>query len=373
MAWTDIISAIKPTVAQWTAFFNHIKDLALEDLALSDSTTNNATTLKHGLMPKLDGQTTHFMRSDGMQAVPAGVGIGLGGATGATDGAILLADGVSTDTIKTSSITIVTTLGADDTTVPTSKAVKDVTDGKIPKTTNITALNETGIADGEICVFNPTNKDIRTSDRTIVTTLGSDDTTVPTSKAVKDVADGKLLITTANSPKRSIFLSCVGGWLPTTSPAGAVTKTETSTNKVNFNGALFAAGASDIYKEFGMPMPANYDGGTVTAIPYIFVPTSTDASSHTIKLSLAGVSFSSGDAGDAAYGTKQESTITAAASLAGKVVVGAATSAITIAGTPIGADWIQWRVGRTGDDTYTGDITLLGWLISYSTDAYSDV
>lgn len=60
---------------------------------------------------------------------------------------------------------------------------------KIAKTTNITALNETGIADGEIAVFNLTNKDIRTSDKTIVTTLGSDDTTVPTSKAVKDVTD----------------------------------------------------------------------------------------------------------------------------------------------------------------------------------------
>ena len=59
--------------------------------------------------------------------------------------------------------------------------------GKIAKTTNITALNETGIADGEIAVFNLSNKDIRTSDKTIVTTIGADDTTVPTSKAVKDV------------------------------------------------------------------------------------------------------------------------------------------------------------------------------------------
>jgi hypothetical protein len=183
----------------------------------------------------------------------------------------------------------------------------------------------------------------------------------------------RLSTATAAIPKRSIFLSCAGGWLPTTAPAGAVTKTETSTNKVNINGTLFAAGASDIFKEFAMPMPANYDGGTVTAIPYIFVPTSTDASNHTIKLSLAGVSFGSGDAGDAAYGTKQESTITAAASLAGKIVIGAATSAITIAGTPAGNKWVQWRVGRTGDDTYVGDITLLGWLISYSTDTYSDV
>lgn len=64
---------------------------------------------------------------------------------------------------------------------------------KIAKATNVTAINDTGIADGEIAVFNLSNKDIRTSDKTIVTTLGSDDTSVPTSKAVKDVTDGAIL------------------------------------------------------------------------------------------------------------------------------------------------------------------------------------
>ena len=59
--------------------------------------------------------------------------------------------------------------------------------GKIDKTTNVTAINDTGIADGEIAVFNLTGKDIRTSNVTIATTLGADDTTVPTSKAVSDV------------------------------------------------------------------------------------------------------------------------------------------------------------------------------------------
>lgn len=68
--------------------------------------------------------------------------------------------------------------------VPTQQSVKAYADGKIAKTTNITALNETGIADGEIAVFNPTNKDIRTSNVTIATTLGGDDSTVPTSAAV---------------------------------------------------------------------------------------------------------------------------------------------------------------------------------------------
>ena len=61
----------------------------------------------------------------------------------------------------------------------------------IQKAANVTSINDTGIADGEICLFNATNKDIRTSDKTIVTTIGADDLTIPTSKAVKDVTDLK--------------------------------------------------------------------------------------------------------------------------------------------------------------------------------------
>jgi len=85
----------------------------------------------------------------------------IGGTTGATDSAIILADGVGGSTIKTSSKTIVTSLGTDDTTVPTSKAVKDVTDAKLALTggtmsgsitlgenTSI-ALDPAGSADGK--------------------------------------------------------------------------------------------------------------------------------------------------------------------------------------------------------------------------------
>ena len=64
--------------------------------------------------------------------------------------------------------------------------------GKIAKTTNITSLNETGIADGEVAIFNLTNKDIRTSNVLISTdgTLAGDaDTNIPTEKAVKTYVD----------------------------------------------------------------------------------------------------------------------------------------------------------------------------------------
>lgn len=82
--------------------------------------------------------------------------------------------------------------GNSDTKVASQKATKTYADGKLAKATNVTSVNDTGIADGEIAVFNLTNKDIRTSDKTITTTLGADDSTVPTSKAVKDVTDGKV-------------------------------------------------------------------------------------------------------------------------------------------------------------------------------------
>jgi len=104
---------------------------------------------------------------------------------GISDGEIALFNLTNKD-IRTSDKTIVTTMGSDDATVPTSKAVVD---SMISKETNVTAINDTGIADGEIAVFNLSAKDIRTSDKTIVTTLGADDTSVPTSKAVKTVTD----------------------------------------------------------------------------------------------------------------------------------------------------------------------------------------
>lgn len=171
--------------------------------------------------------------------------------------------------------------------------------------------------------------------------------------------------------KRSIFLSLAGGWTGTTLPDGGISITETSTNKVNWAGTKFVASASNANHEFGCAMPPNYNGGTITAKPY-FWTASTDANSHTIIFGLQAVCFGDGDAIDAAYGTAQESSITVASSVANVLKVGPSTPAITIAGTPDGGKWIQFRTYRKGDDTHTGDIILLGWLISYTTDNYSD-
>lgn len=65
-------------------------------------------------------------------------------------------------------------------------------DTKIAKATNVTSVNDTGIADGEIAVFNLTNKDIRTSDKVFSidgTLSGNSDSNIPTEKAIRTYAD----------------------------------------------------------------------------------------------------------------------------------------------------------------------------------------
>jgi hypothetical protein len=175
-----------------------------------------------------------------------------------------------------------------------------------------------------------------------------------------------------NVTTRTVFLSLEGGHTGTTAPDGGfVAFAETSTNKVNFKGTKFAA--SDVNHEHGSVMPLNWNGGTITAIPY-FITSSTDASSHTVIFSLQGVSYGLGEALDTAYGSAQTSTVTAASSIANTMQIGAETSAITIAGTsPTGGEWVQWRTTRVGSDTHTGDMILLGWLVKYTTDNYADV
>jgi len=171
--------------------------------------------------------------------------------------------------------------------------------------------------------------------------------------------------------KRTIFLSGAGGWTGTTLPDGGLSQLETSTNKVNYIGTLFAASAANMNHEFAFIMPTNYNGGTITAKP-VFHTAGTDATNHTIIFGLQGLALASAGTLDTAYGTAQESTYTVASSIAGKLIIGDATAAITLAGSPAGGQWVQMRCYRKGDDTSTNDITLLGWYVTYTTNAYSD-
>ena len=169
------------------------------------------------------------------------------------------------------------------------------------------------------------------------------------------------------TPTNEIFLSLAGGWPSGTTGDDGFASVETSTNKVNLKGVEFlAADSDDKYHEWGHPLPADYEGGTtITAVAYLYTA-STDASDHTIKFGLAAGSWADGDTADAAYGTPQTVTETVSSSIAGKIIKTAATSALTIAGTPAAGDWVQWRTYRDHTDDNTGDVLLLGWMITYT-------
>jgi len=89
IALDSVISTVY--VASKSAFYIKSKQTVTEkDILLSDNTTNNVSSTKHGFLPKLDADATHFFSSDGTQKKPT-----------VTEGEIVLAD-VATLDVSTS-------------------------------------------------------------------------------------------------------------------------------------------------------------------------------------------------------------------------------------------------------------------------------
>lgn len=101
--------------------------------AVTDGTGYRKVAVTHaasaGSFTASDLLSVQFVRTGDKGADGAGAGDVVGPAS-ATDGGIALFDGTTGKLLKDSEKTITTALGSDDSTVPTSKAVKDVTDGK---------------------------------------------------------------------------------------------------------------------------------------------------------------------------------------------------------------------------------------------------
>ena len=84
-----------------------------------------------------------------------------------------------------------------------------------------------------------------------------------------------------------------------------------------------------------------------------------------------GLALSDDDALDTAFGTLQEVTDTLLAT--GDVHVTAETSAITIAGSPVAGDWVQFKIARDpNNDTNTSDARLMGVRIRFGIAKYDD-
>jgi hypothetical protein len=167
-------------------------------------------------------------------------------------------------------------------------------------------------------------------------------------------------------PKRSFFIPGGGFWVSTTSAATGPTKYEYPTNDVNLVRIAFN-GTGKTYAECSTVMPKNYDGGTVTAIFYWSV----DAGTGTVIWEIAGRAYGDNDAIDQAQGTAVAITDTIIASA--DMHVSPESSAITIAGTPAGEKFVQFKIDRNGaSDTNNGTAYLLGVLIKYTSTQESD-
>jgi len=165
-------------------------------------------------------------------------------------------------------------------------------------------------------------------------------------------------------------------WVPayamisTTTSGAAEGTAESSSNKIMYRTKDFDASAEE-FVQFLIRMPKSWNEGTVTAaFTWMHGATTTNFG---VAWALEGVAISNDDAGDAAWGT--EVVVTDTGGTTDDVYVTAATSAVTIGGTPQAEDLVAFRITRVvgnGSDNMAVDAKLIGCTIYYTTDAGTD-
>lgn len=155
------------------------------------------------------------------------------------------------------------------------------------------------------------------------------------------------------------------------STSGAASgSSETSSNKVMVQTFDFDA-ASDEFVQFQLPMPKSWNEGTITAEFLWSHPSTT--TNFDVVWGIQGLAVGNDDALDAAFGTAQ--TVTDTGGTTDDLYITAATSAVTIAGTPAAGDMVIFQVYRdadNGSDTLAVDARLHGVRIYLTLDAADD-
>ena len=160
-----------------------------------------------------------------------------------------------------------------------------------------------------------------------------------------------------------LILTAGGGWPSITNGAQSPTLTATATNAVNFYSINFAD-AAQTFANWAMPMPSDYNGGTITAVFYWM---SNNVSTNSVVWGFQGRAYADSDAIDQAFGTAQ--TVTDANNATRDVNISAATAAITLGGTPAASNFVQFRCyrdGAAGGDTSAAVAELLAIRITYT-------
>ena len=154
-------------------------------------------------------------------------------------------------------------------------------------------------------------------------------------------------------------------WGTGTNGADGLTSVEAAENQPTYQVWEFDQ-STEQHVQFCVPMPRNYNNGTITATIYWTAA----SSSGDVVWGISGRAFSNDDAIAQALGTVVEVTDTLTAT--NDVCVSSATGAITLAGSPADADMWQIQVDRVaadGSDTLGADARLFSIVIHYTTDS----
>lgn len=192
-----------------------------------------------------------------------------------------------------------------------------------------------------------------------LTPKGAGDVNIPTSANIQ---------VNGSDPKRGIYVPASALFPATTTGCAALAQGETTTNKINYKYLAFDASTEE-YAWFHMPTPDYWDLGTIT-VKFHWTAAS---SSGDVIWGAAGLCRSDDDALDTALGTAQ--TVTDTLTATGDEHTTAATSAITIGGTPAKGDKLYLRVYRDADaggDTLAADAHLTGITIKFNAGTFSD-
>ncbi len=169
-------------------------------------------------------------------------------------------------------------------------------------------------------------------------------------------------ISVGASATGEIFLPAASGWPSTTNGCADATKTEHTTNDVDLFSLDFDQTTIE-YAQWSVWMPDTWNAGTVT---FKAVWTSAAGSAaQTAEWNLQGRAYADDDAIDAAWGTAVE--VSDALIATGDIHYAAESAVVTLAGTPVAGELVQFRAWRdAANDNLAADAKLLGLKVFYT-------
>jgi hypothetical protein len=160
-----------------------------------------------------------------------------------------------------------------------------------------------------------------------------------------------------------------GAMKPKVTNGAGVSTYDSGSNDVTITTLDFDTTTQEYAHTLPIGMPKSWNEGTVTAV--VYWTNTGGASTETVRWSVAGAAVSNDDTLNVAMGTAQTVDDTWLAQ--NDLHVTAATSAITIGGTPAAEDLVVFEITRvTASDNMAGDAKLIGIKILITTDSTND-